>query len=492
MDVSCPRCRTEYELEDSRVPEEGVTVKCTQCAHVFRVKKKALVVTLPVKPEEAANAQSVGSLPPAATTREWKVRQLNGNIFTCRELTTLQKWIVEGKIMRDDEISLSGDTWKRLGNIPELASFFQVVEEAQRARALEALRTVSNPNLPAITAPNPGAPGLTDTWREAQFKVPIAPVPELVVPPPAPPVTAPPQVQAPVPPPPAPAARPQEITQPHVAFNPKETQRQQQFSVPPPPMHYAPPKRIEVEEDDDELERKARGGSGGRWAALILLGLAAGGGAGYYFGVYVPDQERKAVELKAEERAREEKAREDAAKAEREGFLAGERKAAEERAAAEALAAAKADAGPPDAGPPDAGPVDAGVADAGVQEKPNPKRSFDNYVAQGDRLRDREKPEAALDMYGRAADIFPERVEPIAGRGLALLDMGQVVPAEASFEAALKLNPRYGPAIMGLAEAFRMQGKKDSALQWYQKYLDVLPDGSEAEVARSNIERLKK
>ena len=56
-------------------------------------------------------------------------RQL-GRDLRFRELTTLQQWIVERKVTRDDEISRSGDQWKRLGGIAELASFFHIVEQA--------------------------------------------------------------------------------------------------------------------------------------------------------------------------------------------------------------------------------------------------------------------------------------------------------------------------------------------------------------------------
>ena len=77
------------------------------------------------------------------------MRQASGNVFTFRELTTLQKWIVERKVTRDDEISLTGESWKRLGNIAELASFFQVVDEAQRA---------SPPAAAAGAAPLPRGP----------------------------------------------------------------------------------------------------------------------------------------------------------------------------------------------------------------------------------------------------------------------------------------------------------------------------------------------
>lgn len=45
MDVSCDRCRTVHELDDARVTEAGVTVKCAVCGHVFKLRKKTVVVT---------------------------------------------------------------------------------------------------------------------------------------------------------------------------------------------------------------------------------------------------------------------------------------------------------------------------------------------------------------------------------------------------------------------------------------------------------------
>jgi predicted Zn finger-like uncharacterized protein len=113
MDVRCERCRAQYVFDDEQVTPSGLTVQCTNCGHVFTVKKK----------------------PERERPREWRVRQGNGNTFTFRELTTLQRWIIEQKVSRDDAISQSGDQWKRLGDIAELASFFQVVEAAERARA---------------------------------------------------------------------------------------------------------------------------------------------------------------------------------------------------------------------------------------------------------------------------------------------------------------------------------------------------------------------
>ncbi|MBL8920009.1 MAG: zinc-ribbon domain-containing protein [Myxococcaceae bacterium] len=464
MDVRCPRCQSEYELDEARVTDDGVTVKCSECQHVFRVKKKSLVMTLPVREDQAIAS---APLPPTAGHREWRVRQPNGNTYLCRELTTLQKWIIEGKVTRDDEISLTGETWKRLGDIPELASFFQVVEDAAKGRAYEAIRA-SQVDLPAITPQvlaNQGK-GLTDTWKEPRFSVP--------------------------PPPPAPSVPPPEPL--------KETIKGPAFSTPLPPEPKPLPRPPPPPEPIDEKElEKAVGGGGMKWAVLIFGGLLIGGGAGYYFGFYEPEQKAKAeAERVAKERAAAAAAEEARVKAEQEAA----RQKAEDEARQRALEAAQADAGADggaDAGVEvDAGVVvDAGVTvDAGVKAVasgggPPPGKSYDYYLERGDALRDAEKPQAALNFYGKAADLKPDRVEPVVGRGFALFDMGQMLQAEASFEQALRINSKYGPAIMGMAEVQKAQGKKAKAIEYYQRYLDEHPTGSEANVAKNAIERLK-
>src|SRR5512147_2432796 len=52
MDVRCERCRAQYVFDDDQVTPAGLTVQCTNCGHLFKVKKKELVVTVPVKPDE--------------------------------------------------------------------------------------------------------------------------------------------------------------------------------------------------------------------------------------------------------------------------------------------------------------------------------------------------------------------------------------------------------------------------------------------------------
>lgn len=466
MDVGCPKCQTEYELDDSRVTEDGVTVKCTSCGHVFRVKKKQLVVTLPAKDGPGVSPISdipvvhSADLPPPPPSREWKLRNAKGAVVPCRDLTMLQKWIIENKVQRNDEISLTGDTWKRLGDIPELASFFQIVDEANKGRALEAQSRNTPP-----TGPAPIQGKITDTWKGGTF----APAPEPLVPRETLDEPTPPKKRDS-------RSDPQFVQAAENAQRPKavtETLQGGKFPAVPPP----PPK---PEPTEAELRRAVGKSGGGKWLGLVFVGLLIGGGVGYYFGIYEPEQ-REQARLKEEEAAR---ARTIVPPAPVIPEVVVEVDAG--------LEDAGVDAGIEDAGV-DAGvQVDAGVADAGVPDAGVVKPTFESLLRQGDALRNREKAAQSLDFYDRASELKPDRVEPVSGRGLALLDMANPSAAVETFGRALKLNGRYGPAIMGMAEAQRMSGNNEKAIEFYEKYLEVLPNGAEAPVARNSIERLKR
>lgn len=56
-------------------------------------------------------------------------RKTDGVVLTLDGLTTLQRWIVERQVNREDEISKTGKQWKRLGDMAELSSFFTVVDQ---------------------------------------------------------------------------------------------------------------------------------------------------------------------------------------------------------------------------------------------------------------------------------------------------------------------------------------------------------------------------
>jgi predicted Zn finger-like uncharacterized protein len=121
MDIRCERCHTEYELEDSSLAEDEQEVQCTCCGYTF-------MVTRPNTPAWADEQDSPQSA-------EWLLQTSDGQLHRFRTLTLLQKWIIERRVTREDRISRTGHSWRRLGDMVELTPFFTVVDEADSPRA---------------------------------------------------------------------------------------------------------------------------------------------------------------------------------------------------------------------------------------------------------------------------------------------------------------------------------------------------------------------
>jgi len=164
MDVRCEKCQTEYELDEARLKPGGVTVKCTNCGHMFKIRKRTItnVGTIPAgrdskdsrdpgRPRTASSKpprpDSMFDVPPpfpddaadsddAPTTieRQWLIRLESGDQKSCRELATLQQWIISGVVTREALISRTGKTWKRLGDIVDLSQYFTIADEARANR----------------------------------------------------------------------------------------------------------------------------------------------------------------------------------------------------------------------------------------------------------------------------------------------------------------------------------------------------------------------
>jgi tetratricopeptide (TPR) repeat protein len=60
----------------------------------------------------------------------WIVRKANGQMFSCPDQATLQTWIVEGRLHREDQINGDGQTWHLLGDSRILAPFFEAYDRA--------------------------------------------------------------------------------------------------------------------------------------------------------------------------------------------------------------------------------------------------------------------------------------------------------------------------------------------------------------------------
>lgn len=102
-------------------------------------------------------SSSFSSLNPGSAGA-WRVRKPDGAVLIAEEFTTLRTWIVDRTVRREDEVSRSGRSWKRLGDIAELASFFDVVDAAEAAARAQLVAEGTLPPLPAAEAPRAAAP----------------------------------------------------------------------------------------------------------------------------------------------------------------------------------------------------------------------------------------------------------------------------------------------------------------------------------------------
>ncbi|MBW2685128.1 MAG: zinc-ribbon domain-containing protein, partial [Deltaproteobacteria bacterium] len=130
MDVTCERCGTEYEFDETLLSGRGTSVKCTNCGHVFKVYPRAQ--------EEADRA-----------TSSWRLKLKDGSIDTIDTLRELQRRIATGELTPASEIARGEEDWKTLGSIPELETFFQA------AGAKVPSRDIRSPLPPSPVPPAP-------------------------------------------------------------------------------------------------------------------------------------------------------------------------------------------------------------------------------------------------------------------------------------------------------------------------------------------------
>src|SRR5689334_7415216 len=118
MDVTCTRCSTVYEIEEGTVSPSGMTVKCTQCGHLFKVRGPSPPIER-VSPRSARPRRESGEV-----AAKWRVKRADGSTHALESLAELSRAIVEGRFEETDEISGTGQAWKKLGDIAELSVLF--------------------------------------------------------------------------------------------------------------------------------------------------------------------------------------------------------------------------------------------------------------------------------------------------------------------------------------------------------------------------------
>jgi predicted Zn finger-like uncharacterized protein len=150
MDVRCERCSTEYEFDDALVSGRGTTVKCTNCGHKFKIRR------------------SDGDF----SEDFWNVQTGDGRTLVFTSLRELQRAIQTNLVDRNDLLSRGGLKQKAIGQIPELAPFFD--QRDQR-------RSVPPPAAAPVLSAAPAPVGQARTSRPPP--PPGASAPPLVPPP---------------------------------------------------------------------------------------------------------------------------------------------------------------------------------------------------------------------------------------------------------------------------------------------------------------------
>jgi predicted Zn finger-like uncharacterized protein len=460
MDVRCDRCQTEYEFDEARLTEAGVAVKCTACGNVFKVRRPpSAVATIELE-----------------RPRQWKVRRADGQVYALKDLPELQRWIVERRVSRDDEVSLSGDAWRQLGSMPELASFFEVVEaaeQAQRAAAAPApapSAMASTQISPAGATPAFGRPavGAQSTGSASWEKSPQS-------------------------------------------FSPAPTAE---------PAWTASPSFSAVDEDLAAEDMKHVRGSRAPAIIVTLIVLAGLGGAGYFLMKQSQKAPAPAAPVPAAPGAVGE-----TGPAVPPAAIAATGGVAPQPVTAPAAATAPSDGGPtapttavgntaPIGAPAVAAtpkPAPAAVSNAKAETKAEAKpegdatskpkaapegaeppkgHDYNWYLSRGRKLLDTH-PSQAVGMFEQASQANASSPEPDSGRGIAYSNLEQWPKAISAFQAALKKSPEFNEAVMGLAEAYRYSGNKKEALLYYKRYLELTPDGADAPAAKAQIQSLK-
>lgn len=162
MRIICPKCGTEYFLESGQLEQDGTPVQCSACEHTFTVYAPTEPVTRTPRshkkadaptPEQVSRPQERASRPPdppppppraSASVMPPPPPQRRGSatlflaqgdrVYKVKDIATLQRWIVEKRVLPGDRISNDGKSWEVVTDRSDLRAFFAIIEQLKSAR----------------------------------------------------------------------------------------------------------------------------------------------------------------------------------------------------------------------------------------------------------------------------------------------------------------------------------------------------------------------
>jgi len=417
MQILCERCRAECTLDESQVRDGVSDVECRVCGHVSTVVQPRL--------NETADAASAGS----RETADLFLQTADGGVHRVPGLTALHTWIVDRRVTRMDRISADGRAWQYAGELAELVPFFDVVDEADRARA------------GALLSPDPAK------QREPARRTPTSPTPR------------------------------------------RSSSTAMAISVPNDELRPSQPRFPVVGAQATEGGSHAHGALKTFVSLTVAAGVAYAGiqwQRGRFPSATIATRASGSLSASTDGR-RPLPLPPEASLDPRTGSAAtqapggGAMPSPSPRGpVVEALPS-----------PPPAAAEKAPDKPSPAKPVASASESYERLAADGDRALENGSNSRAKDLYQKALRLKPAGAKALAGLGFVALDRGQVPAAYQFFKRALAANSSFGPALFGMAEVHRARGEKALALQSYQRYLQLSPKGSEATAARRQLNALE-
>jgi len=426
MDVRCDRCETEYELDDDSVTEGGASVQCTTCGHTFVVGPDGVTIAQ-IVPTPPGGLADLG--PQAA---DWLLATEDGQTHRFRDLTTLQKWVVERKATREDRVSQRGGPWLPLGEVDELAPFFAVVDQADRARSAEGARIGGGRSADGLASRQ------TPTRQAAVSRA---------------------------------GSRRREngvggdgMLSARIESGPAQSLDPETF----------PPDDGRGEEPFETMTlfRRSRNIKIAGAAGFVALASVAA------FIAFRHAQPAKPVADVAGVPA---------------PSPSPPPPVATPPAAAPPQVAAVPPTPPPAAVAAPSDPVAAAknAPAASASAEPAKPKTYERLVGEADRLMENGQPARAQKLLDEALAMQPNGVAALSGIGYLQLDRQRPLAAISTFKRALGFSPEFPQAIFGLAEAYRAQGQIGLAAENYRKFIAVAPGAPDAPAARRQLKEME-
>ena len=447
MDVRCDRCQTEYELEDDSVAAGGASVQCTTCGHTFVVSRSKRELTPTPGPTTEMSAPA------------WVLMTEEGKTHRFRDPTTLQKWIVERRVGRNDRVTAPGASPRRLGDMDELRPFFELVDQADRAASARVARPTQPETPQRLSAGQRGyaSPDVDDddvlmSGRRSRGG----------------------------------GGQRGRVSRLDSDIAAGLTTMGMDDS-----MDFAVPQR--------NIARKVGLG-------ILAAGLVAGG---FYFGTrsggpskfFATAPAPASTPAPPAPSAAPPVAAAPAPTATPPTVTPTPPSAAAvpptPAAPAAPAPAVTAKAAPPEDVPPEPVPParpsgrGASAAAAAVESSGGRPRSYEQLVAEANRALENGNTAKAQKFVDDALRLQPSGVSAVTASAYLLLDKRKPLAAVGEFKRALNNSPNFPQALFGLGEAYRAAGDSGQAIDAYKKYLAAAPAGEDAPAARRQVRELE-